>query len=281
MNRILKEPLFHFLILGALLYFASIVFGNKSEQMQTIIVSEGKINQLSTLYKKTWQRAPTLKELENVVDEYVLEQAAYLEGIKLGLDKNDIVIVRRVHQKLDFLAEEDTPLPEASDAVLLAYLHDHAKKFRSEAVYSIRQIYFDPNNRTGSLNQKYRQILNVLQQNPDQDISSLGDRYVFKPAYKNIGLSQIQGIFGKKFAKEVNQSSLGLWLGPIQSGFGIHLVYIDEKQVGRLPALDKIRRQVLNEWENDFKVKSAQHYYDELLKRYPVIIHWPEKNDSL
>jgi hypothetical protein len=92
MNKILKEPLLHFIFLGALIYLASIVLGDNTAQQQQVVVSEGKIRHLATLYKKTWQRPPTKAELERVVQEYILEQAAYYEGVNMRLAKSTLAM---------------------------------------------------------------------------------------------------------------------------------------------------------------------------------------------
>ncbi len=278
MRKILKEPLLHFIFLGALIYLASIVLGDKTDQQQHIIVSEGKIRHLVTLYKKTWQRRPTKTELEHIVQEYVLEQAAYYEGVGLGLDNNDIVVIRRVRQKLDFLAEENTPRPEATDERLSDYLQDNADKFRLEPKLSIRQVYLDPKKQGDAINLKAQNLLTKLTAQPEQKIIKLGDRYLFKPFYKRQSLTELERLLGRDFARASANLTLGKWHGPIRSSFGIHLVYVEEKQSGILPELAQIRNKVLREWEHSLRQRSTKEYYRELLKRYPVTIHWPIKD---
>lgn len=275
MNKILKEPLLHFIFLGALIYLASILLGDNTAQQQQIIVTEGKIRHLATLYEKTWQRRPTKAELENVVQEYVLEQAAYYEGVNLGLDKNDIVIIRRVHQKLDFLAEEYTSRPEATDERLSDYWQDNAEKFRLEPKLSIRQIYLDPEKQGDAINLKVQNLLTELTAQPEQNITHLGDRYLFKPFYKRQSLNELERLLGRDFAQISANLTVGKWHGPIRSSFGVHLVYVEEKQNGILPELAQIRSKVLREWENSLRQRSIKEYYQALLKRYPVTIHWP------
>jgi len=278
MNKIIKEPLVHFFLLGALLYLASMIVGDSDIQTQGIIVSEGKIKHLETLYQKTWQRNPTKAELENLVQEYVLEQAAYYEGINLGLDKNDIVIVRRVRQKLDFIAEESSSRPEATDELLSVYLQDNMDKFRLDSTFTLRQVYFDPKKNINTLKPKVKRILAELSVQPDQDISKLGDRYLFKPYYQKQQLTEIERLWGQRFALATKEITVGSWHGPIRSSYGVHLVYIEKKQDGVLPPLSQIRSSVLREWENSLRKQSTKKYYDDLLQRYPAIIHWPSEN---
>ncbi len=278
MSKLIKEPLLHFLVLGALLYIASMVWGNDKNQIQQIIVTEGKIKHLETLYKKTWQREPTKAELENIVQEYILEQAAYYEGVNLGLDKNDIVIVRRVRQKLDFIAEESIPLPEATDELLTTYLHENADRFHLEPTLSLRQVYLDPKKHSDTLKLDADSLLTQLLTQPNQDISIIGERYLFKPYYKDIRSTELERLLGQHFSKTINELPVGIWHGPVSSGYGVHLVYIEEKQKGVLPELSQIRSKVLREWENTLRNQSTKKYYAELLQRYPATIHWPSQN---
>ena len=281
MNKIIKEPLLHFLLLGILLYMASLVFSNDNEK-GSIVVTQGKIKQLTTLYTKTWQRSPTPKELNEIIQEYVLEQAAYLEGVNLGLDKNDIVITRRVRQKLDFIAEESTPRPTATDDVLVTYLTANADKFRLEPTFSFKQVFLDPknyNNAAANISVAANTILNQLTANPTQDISNLGDRYLFKDNYQLQSLSHLKSRFGKSFTQSLDNAESGFWFGPIRSSFGSHLVYIETKEQGKLPELAQIRSIVEREWENQLRNESIKQYYDALLNRYVVTIQQPQGND--
>ena len=275
-KMLIKEPLLHFLILGVCIYGASVMWGNNTVQSQQIDVSEGQIKHLATLYRKTWQRPPTQEELNNVVQEYVLEQAAYYEGLNLGLDKNDIVIIRRVRQKLDFVAEESRPRPTVTDEVLTAFMNEHKEKFLEEPVLSLRQVYLDPKRQGDALKSNVQQLITTLKENSEQDIQLLGDRSLFKPRYENKNLTALGRVFGKPFSLACKELTTEQWHGPISSAYGVHFVYLEAKQAGRLPELSQIRSQVLLEWESDWRERSIQGYYKTLLERYPVTIHWPE-----
>ncbi len=279
-NKLIREPLLHFILLGALIYLTSIVWGNKDSQ-QHIIVSEGQIKHLATLYRKTWQRQPSVAELENLVQEHVLEQAAYYEGLELGLDKNDIVIVRRVRQKLDFIAEEDTPRPEATDERLSVYLQNNPDKFLVEQKLSLRQVYLDPKKHGGVSWRRGKELLAELTTQADQNIDTVGDRHLFKPFYQRQTVTELERQFGRDFAQSVVGLDVGSWQGPIRSAFGIHLVYVEASEDGIVPELDQIRSAVFREWENSFKERSSRRYYEELLRRYPVTIHWPTTDAPL
>jgi hypothetical protein len=280
-NRLLKEPLFHFLILGGLLYLASIVSGYNDSELQRIIVTESKIKHLEVLYTKTWQRKPSHQELDYLVQEYIKGQAAYYEGLKLGLDRDDIVISRRLRQKLDFIAEENTLRPVASDEILTTYLKQYADKYQQPPVLSIRQVYFSQSSQGDDSLPDINKVLTDLSGQPNLKTDELGDSNLFKPHYSQQTTTQLQYIFGEGFVSSLMNMKTGIWQGPVQSSFGLHLVYIEQKQDSRLPELVEIHDDVLADWENSQRQRSIENYYQNLLKRYPVTIHWPVEKENV
>lgn len=276
MKAIFKEPLLHFFLLGVLIYWLSTFSNMMADEGKTIFVSQGKVKQLEMLYKKTWQRSPSQSELENVINEYVLEQAAYLEGVGLGLDKNDIVITRRIRQKLDFIAEESTKRPIVTDQLLNEYLSNHSDMFRQEPIFTFKQAFFDERKQGKQLDENINKSLTLLMANSTADITELSNASFLAPHYQNISQSQIERQLGKSFSKKIMSAQLHTWLGPIRSSYGYHLVYLDEKQQGKLPKLEEVRHLVLREWENEQRQQSVKAYYHQLLKRYPVTIDWPK-----
>lgn len=281
MNKLLKEPLLHFMVLGILIYLTSIFFQSSSENKQKILISAGKVKHLATLYQKTWQRPANKQQLQETINEYALEQAAYLEGISLGLDKNDIVITRRVRQKLDFIAEEYNKRPVMTDVLLQQFLNENADDFRLEPQISIKQVFLDPPKHNENLSTTIDQLLTQLTNDPEQNIEQLGERYVFRPQYKNVELSELTRLLGRDFSQSVNKLSVGKWHGPIRSSFGLHLVLVEEKVSGALPQLEQVKSLVIREWEHKQREQSIKRFYDELLMRYPVTINWPDSETSV
>jgi hypothetical protein len=279
MKAFFKEPLVHFLLLGVFIYWLS-TFSSLMVEEQTIFVSPGKIKQLEILYKKTWQRSSTQQELENVVNEYVLEQAAYLEGVRLGLDKNDIVITRRIRQKIDFIAEESVKRPTVTEQILNDYLSSHAEIFRQESLFTFKQVFFDEKKQGQQLNNNLQQSLVRLTNQPEADITALGNASFLALNYKSITQSQVERLFGQHFSKQLASTQMKTWLGPIRSGYGLHLVYLVKKDTGKLPQLSEVRQKVLREWENEQRQYSIKAYYRQLLKKYPVSIDWSNRNNK-
>ena len=140
MTRLLKEPLLHFLVLGAALFGLFSLVGSKEAEPAKIVVSAARIENLANGFARTWQRPPSAEELRGLVEDYIRDEVFYREGKALGLDRDDIVIRRRLRQKLEFVAE-DMAVAEPSDEQLAAYLTSNAERFRSEDRLTFNHVY--------------------------------------------------------------------------------------------------------------------------------------------
>jgi hypothetical protein len=142
LKRLLREPLVHFLLAGALLF---VVFGRGEPEATTqdkeIVVNAADIERLGQIFERTWRRPPSDDELQKAVNDYVREEVLYRTALSLRLDKDDTIIRRRLRQKMDFLFEDTVSAPE--DSELRAFYGAYQDKFRTDALVSFRQIFID------------------------------------------------------------------------------------------------------------------------------------------
>jgi len=278
MKRILKEPLLHFLLLGAAIFVAySLASKRSSAEPGKIVITQGRIEHLATGFAKTWQRPPTEQEMEGVIRDYVREEVFCREAVALGLDQDDTVIRRRLRQKMEFVSDDIAAQTEPTDADLNAYLQAHADTFRVEQRFTFQQVYLNPQKHGDKLAQDAAQLLAQLNQTGDKvDASALGDSFLLEHQFAAMPASEIAKQFGEKFAAKLGGLASGEWLGPIESGYGLHLVFISERTEGRLPALAEVRDVVRREWDNARRLDANEKFYQELLKRYTVTIDEPK-----
>ena len=110
----MKQRLFIFLILGIIILSADLMFNDESEDKITIFESE--INSLIGTWVDQVGREPTIQEIDGIIKQLLDEEILYREALKLGLDKNDIIIKRRLAQKIGFLRQEaDSSLPSEDE----------------------------------------------------------------------------------------------------------------------------------------------------------------------
>ena len=132
--KILREPLLHFLLIGAALFVVfDLVSGpSRSAQDKQILVSAGRIQQMANIFSKTWQRPPTAEELKGLIDDFVLEEIYYRQAVAMGIDRDDTVIRRRLRQKFEFLTDDLAATIEPTEEELTAYLVANPRAFRRE-----------------------------------------------------------------------------------------------------------------------------------------------------
>jgi hypothetical protein len=277
--RSLREPLFHFLVLGAGLFAAhSYLRGDRSRTPgdRQIVVSAGKVEHLAALFARTWQRPPTRRELQGLVDDYVREEAAYREGISLGLDRNDTIIRRRIRQKLDFVAEDLASHREPTEEELAAYLASHAGEFRAAPRLSFRQVYLGPGQQGQDLEATVQDLVATLRDDPSVDARELGDRTLLDYQHEHLSQREVANLFGADFAAQIVLLEPRSWQGPIPSAFGLHVVIVDEMQPGRPRQLDEVRDAVRREWEHARRQQVTEEFYQGLLEQYDVVVDWPD-----
>lgn len=274
-RRILREPLLHFLALGGALFVAfALASGDEAGREGRIVVTAGKVEQLGSLFARAWRRPPTREELDGLVRDWVREEAAYREALRLGLDRDDTVIRQRLRQKFEFMADDAAGAFEPSDDDLRAYLDANADAFAVEPRVSFRQVFLRPD-RGEALAGEARELLTLLRRDAPLDASSLGDRTMLEHAHAEVSEREIAGLFGERFASAVLDLRPGAWEGPIASAFGAHLVIVDARSAGRIPELDDARGAVLRAWRNEQRQRVLAALYDELVGRYEVVVEPP------
>ena len=278
MKRILREPLLHFLLLGAVIFAAyGLVSKRGSNEPGKIVISEGQIAAMAEGFTRTWRRPPTRDELEGLIKDRVQEEVYCREAMALGLDKEDTVIRRRLRQKMEFVSDDIAALAEPSDEELSTYQKAHADTFGVQRQFTFSQVYLNPERHGENLARDTAQLLTQLRQAGDRaDVSELGDSFLLEHKFQSLPASEVVKQFGEKFAAQLAELSLGQWQGPLESGYGVHLVLVSERTEGRLPALAEVRDAVRREWANTRRLESNEKFYRELLKRYAVTIERPE-----
>jgi hypothetical protein len=277
--RWLREPLVHFLILGALLFLLFAARKEVSTTGNNIVVTHGVIQSLSTNFQRVWQRPPTQKELDSLIQDYIKDEIYYREAVSMGLDRDDAIIKRRMRQKLEFLTDSIANVKEPTENDLQKYLSKHPEKFRIEPRYTFSHVYLNPEKHTGQIKQDAEKLLAKLNQlGQIDDSSQFGDPFMLGYYFGQSSESNIARTFGEQFAKGLLTVEAKKWVGPIESGYGLHLVYISDRSEPRTPPLSEVRDEVKRDWLAENQKKSAEEYYENLRQRYSVTIEQPEQN---
>jgi hypothetical protein len=276
-RRLLREPLLHFLLIGAALF---LLYGalnrGRSDAPREIVISEARVEALAENFATVWMRPPTAVELKGLIDDYVAEEIYYREAIAMGLDQDDTVIRRRLRQKMDFISEGIADSVEPTDAQLQAYLESNAGKFASPAELTFRQVYLSAERRGDQVRTDAEKVLAELQAGAGEvDPTEAGDPTLLPAAMVSASPQAIANAFGQEFARQIDEAPVGQWAGPIESTFGLHIVRVDERVAGKAPTLAEIRPIVLREWQSDERRRQNSSFLAALRDKYDIRVEGP------
>ncbi len=271
LNRLVREPLVHFVLLGALIFIGYSLVATHSPSPQNIVITEGEINSILTGFVSMRQRQPTQEEMEGLIRERVRQEVYRREAVALGLDKDDIIIERRLQQKMEFIVQDNIEETNPADSVLQAFLTTHADQFKTEPQFTFNQVFLDPEKRGNSIKKDAIQILEQLNRD-GVNFQKAGDPTLLPAKILNARTTEISNQFGNEFANQLAHLTKGAWQGPVQSTYGLHLVQITEYFESHVPALDEVREVVSREWNNARIREANERFYQELLKNYIVTI---------
>ena len=285
MKQLLREPLVHFLFIGMAL-FATYYYlqpsSNAAPSAQEIQLSVGDLEQLAVLFQSQWQRDPTTEEFGLLVEQKVQSEVLYREALALGLDKNDEIVKRRMAQKMQFLAEDVAAAQEPTTADLKAWYATQTDKFAMPKRVSFRHLYFSPDRRGDNARGDAAKLLAQLTDQPQavKLPEASADPFMFQDYYRDRAPDFLGKEFGPQFALSVAELPEGVWRGPIESGFGWHLVFVDTAIPGRVPDFEEIEPAVKTAWLAEQKVLAWDKAYKEMRAKYTVLLPVPPESAS-
>jgi hypothetical protein len=257
--------------IGLALYLILAWRGDTGPNSYRIVITQGQVDALAAGYVGVWQRPPNEQELKSLVDDFVREEIATREATRIGLDRDDVVIRRRLRQKVEFLTEDISSASPPTDTELQAYFNQHPDKFRTEPAVAFRQVFLNPSRRHAQTAHDAKLLLARLSTTgAATDIKTLGDPLMLPSEMPLSSRSEVARLFGNGFADEVLKLTPGRWSGPFESAYGLHLVFASQRMEGRLPSLAQLRPIVEREVLSDRQTRELDAMYDQLLKRYSV-----------
>ena len=283
--KLLREPLLHFLFIGAAIYLAFGLFAEPvtEETDKTIVVSAGEIQWMQSSWQKRWNRPPTDKEMDGLVQQYIKETVQYREALTMGLNQHDQVIRRRLAQKLEFLAKDLVALTPPTEEELQAYFDEHQERYQQPVLYTFTQVFVDPDKRgdaTLADAEKIKAKL-IAQGDAIEDAVALGDDFMLQNYYPEKDSVEIQKNFGSGFTASLVDLSPGQWHGPVLSGYGTHLVYVSNVSEPPAPVFAELRERVTQEWKTERGEEINKKFYASLRDRYTIVIEAPEEDDKV
>jgi len=273
--KLLREPLFHFVVLGAVLFgvyaIASDLFSGDTGRR--IEIGEAEIGFLAANWERQWRRSPSEQELRALVDSRVREEILYREALAVGLDRNDVVVRRRMVQKMELLSQDLALLADPTDEELRVFFAEHQEDYRVPPRLSFSHIYFNADRRGAATEEDARRILATIRAEnlPPARAQERGDRFMLQHDYALRTPLEVRQLFGNDFSQALFDLAPG-WQGPVGSGYGLHLVHIGNRVESHVPQYAQIRDRLVADYNRMRSTRAKEALYEGLAAEYDVQI---------
>ncbi len=263
----------HFLLIGAALFCVFDQVGDPVEVDNRIIISQADLDILANDWLRRTGRPPSPQQVEQQLRQYIREQVLSREAVNLGLDRDDVIIRRRLAQKMQYLFDDLGQVPDPTDADLNVFMSNHIERFTLPATLSFGHIFLDPDSRGEVTLDQALQLLSRLQESsPAIDTSELGDPTLLPLQFGNQTRLQISNLFGDEFAGQVYSLPVNRWSGPVASGYGLHLVFVHSRTAARVQPLAEVRQSVIRQWQTAKQQELNDLFYQGIQQRYEIIL---------
>ena len=265
--RLGREPLVRFLLIGAALFAAMSLA--RSLERPTVRIEAAELDQLAAYWAAQTQRPPTKAELAGIIQDRIDEELLAREALRLGLDRDDMIVRRRLAQKMGF-ASDDAQAAEPSEAELRAYYAKTAGKYAAPPHVAFRQVFFSGDRPNGGAQKAAAQALERAEEGGREDPT--GDPFVFPLTYDDANLPDLTRDYGEAFVKLLATAPVGSWQGPVVSPYGWHLVKVTARRPGQASAYEAVREQVRDAYVAERRDAARAAFLRRLRQRYRVVV---------
>ena len=272
MLAILKKPVFQIIFFGIILsLILLIVFGPKlaSDEDKQVLIGNADVAQIIANWERTWKRLPTKEELSGLLKNHVKDEILYREALNQHMDENNAMIRRGLIVQMNMLAESQAQDKTISEEAIKAYYDLRKDQYMSSPEYSFTQLYFEQSATSEEI-ENIREQLNNAGKQPNADALP-GKQGMLQKDFDKAVLYELRRTFGEGFAEQLDELPKNTWAGPIKSGYGWHLIYIDTIQPSKPLPLPEVRDEIINELQYEESEAAKEQFYTELRQQYDVI----------
>jgi len=290
MMTFIRQPLFHFLLAGLLIFIAYGLTSPESADIgpadKVIMVDRTALLNFMQFRAQAFQPAlfseqldnMSAEEVEQLIAEYVREEALHREALVMGMDQGDYIIRQRLVQKVEFLLENMVNQDlVAESGEIEAFYATWREEYQIDAVYTFTHIFFDGEER--GWDQAEADAISLLGSSQISsvafnDASTYGDRYPFLQNYVERTQDFVINNFTDVFVEALDAlpPSDNSWRGPYESRYGFHLVMLSERTEPTIPELEQIRDRVIDDWRYETVINTRREAEDQVVAGYEVRI---------
>jgi len=273
--RVWREPLIHFFVLGLAVFGLHAALDRNSEAIGDdpflVEISSAHVEWMHTLFNKQMGRAPTARDLRGQVNQLIREQILSREAVAMGLDKDDIVVRRRLAQKMEFLFKDLSAITEPTEEDLRSYYFENRRKYETQPQVTFTHVFFNAANR--GIEGAEQAAQSFINEGVDPSKATMrGDLSILETGCAQCSVREIRDRFGMDFADALEDLSPGSWYGPVKSAYGIHAVYVHDRLEATLPDFNDIIDQVSADLMFANQEANTHKVYGKIRLKYRVLV---------
>jgi peptidyl-prolyl cis-trans isomerase C len=245
-RRWFREPALQFLLIGGAIFGLHALVrptSGRGDISWIIRVSRDDLQRLRDGHFALTGKMPTPEEERRIVERYVSDEVLYREALALGLDKGDSVVRGRLAQKMQFLSEDLHAVAEPTEGELEDFLKSSPRYIQPRKM-TLEHLFFSRDRRGERARSDAQAGLSKLENASSESALSRGDPFMLGRRFADRSETDLAGLFGPSFAKEVSTLPAGVWSGPIESSYGAHLVRVERITPSTIPPLEVVRDRV-------------------------------------
>ena len=286
-----KQPMVQFLIIGGVLTALWwLVVAPESQDPKRIDVQARDIERFIQFRTRNFSTsaserfaAMTPSAQRSIINDYAREEALYRHALSLGLDDSDYVIRQRLVQKVDFIANEQS-VGDPTEAELKAFFETHRDEFQTPALVTFAHVFLRKETNEGEsiaepspdvTDQRAMAMLATLNNSavPAHSSTQYGDRFPYRVNYVEQSEAVVASHMGESAAHRIFELPVSdAWQGPIESDWGVHLIYKQAHQAAVLPDFLDVAQSVEMRWREEARIAARRLAAEQVLQQYEVVI---------
>lgn len=270
LRRLAQDRLIWFVVLGAVLFAAD--RGLEARQDNVIEISLPLVEKLVAQWEGQTKRRPNARELDALIEGYIREEILVREAKRLGMDDDDVIIRRRLAQKVEFMMADDVVDALPDKAALQAFFNDNRAAYDAPESLSWRHVFTDSEAEAISLMDK----LNRNDENWRQE----GRPFMLNRDYAQQTEIELSRLMGTEFAAALFDLPLGRWAGPVASAYGWHVVKLDARQEVKAADFDRMVDRVARDWQQAQRQDAMAAAWQDLRRQYEIELLPVDEADS-
>ena len=238
----MREPLLHFLVIGAIIFALHAVIAPSVSKERLIEVTPDVRQSIVDVFKsKHEQREPTADELAPLIDGWILNEITYREALAQGLDKGDEMIRERIMQKMRLLIFGSLKVDDPTDAELRQWFEARRLRYDVPDLISFYEVPVGGS----EAQEEARAILAQIETGSEpEEVRLRAHIFANRPRHS------LEQAFGKPFLDALTDLPIAQW-AVLQSSVGWHIVRIDSFRPGRKVELSDVATQVIAQWRDE------------------------------